>query len=90
MLLEEMWLHAPKANCLPLGNCSLQVGSEGPHIRECRAVLGLGNSRLKDGYGRLWETPHCGRRKVFGLSDGISVNPGMNYSRYFGCTPFPG
>jgi len=69
MLLEEMWLHALKDNCLPLGNCSLQVGSEGPHIREYRAVLGLGISRLKDGYGRVWETPHCGRRKVFGLSD---------------------
>lgn len=90
MLLEAMWLHAPKDNCLPLGNCSLQVGLEGPHIRECRAVLGLGNSRIKDGYLRVWDTPHCGRRKVFGLSDWISVNPGMNCSRYFGCTPFPG
>lgn len=53
-------------------------------------MLGLGNSRLKDGSGRVLVTPHSGRMKVLGLSDWICVNPGMSCSRYFGCTPFPG
>lgn len=90
MLVEALWLHAAKANCLPLGNCSLQVCMERPHIRDCRPGLGLGNSRLKVRFGRVWATPHSGSRKVLGLSDWVCVNPGMSCSWYFGCTPFPG